>query len=181
MFEQLYYKSLWFLKDTSPLVVCATFVAVAGLLLLYLFFIKKQKTWWSLIYSVMLSGAFVLILMYTLMRDAAHTDVTESGISHSLRLLMKNDAETVIGFYFNILLFVPFSALLRLKKSSVFTVCTALLLSVCIESIQLCFSLGLFELADIFANVIGSALAVLLVYGIRYIYMYRQKKGWKMR
>lgn len=70
----------------------------------------------------------------------------------------------------NILLFVPFGALLSViignaswEKTILITVVNGLVLSSLIESSQLVFRLGLCELDDVFNNTLGTAIGVVLV------------------
>lgn len=79
----------------------------------------------------------------------------------------------------NVLLFIPFGALLALKhgRSAKTIVLTGFGLSLCIELCQLVFRLGLFEWDDILHNGVGCALGMAAIRICKYI-MKRARK-WK--
>lgn len=79
----------------------------------------------------------------------------------------------------NVLLFIPFGALLALKhgRSAKTTVLTGFGLSLCIELCQLVFRLGLFEWDDILHNGVGCALGVAAMRTCKYIM--KRARNWK--
>ncbi|MBQ7964961.1 MAG: VanZ family protein [Ruminococcus sp.] len=168
MFHQIYYKTYWFLKDVLPHVALITFLLISGTVFAYFHFIKKENLRKNLIYSVLLSASITVILMFTIMRDQANNNI-QGDIFNSVNMIINGDGESLIDFGFNVLLFVPFSILFRLKNSVVTTLLVVLVLSLCIEMTQLYCRVGLFEVSDIIANFLGGIAGILLINASRYI------------
>ena len=169
MFNQIYYKTYWFLKDVLPHVALITFLLISGTVFAYFHFIKKENLRKNLIYSVLLSASITVILMFTIMRDQTNQNIVQGDIFNSVNMIINGDGESLIDFRFNDLLFVPFSILFRLKNSVVTTLLVVLVLSLCIEMTQLYCRVGLFEVSDIIANFLGGIAGILLINASRYI------------
>lgn len=93
------------------------------------------------------------IKMYFLPSENLHRVLSSRGIAES--------------FYLNILMFFPLGLILpfalpeKFKYKALIALFACLFFSVGIEATQAAFALGNFELADIFANIVGSAIGCL--------------------
>lgn len=162
MIEQLIAKTRWFLRDTSPLMSLLIFLSIALAVWLWLFFVRKNRRFRSIVYSVIFSASLTLIIMFTLLRKSGEIDIGFDQAFDSLTTAFIFGSESNIGFVFNILLFVPFAVVLRRKVSTAITIVTCSVLTVSIEFSQMIFRLGIFELSDIMGNYLGAITGVLI-------------------
>lgn len=162
MINQLTAKTEWFLRDTSPVASILIFVSTALLMILYLLFVKKAKNLKSILYAVVFSMSLTLIIMFTLLRKPEAADYGLDLAFSSLPSAFVYGSESSIVFTFNIILFIPFAFVLRMKTSAKLTAVICVILSVCIEIIQMICKLGIFEVADILGNSLGAVVAILL-------------------
>ena len=162
MINQFTAKTEWFLRDTSPFAIILIFVSTALLMILYLFFVKKAKSLKSIFYAVVFSMSLTLIIMFTLLRKPGTADYGFDLAFSSLSSAFIYGSEASIVFAFNILLFIPFAFVLRMKTSAKLTAIICVVLSVCIELVQMICKLGIFEVTDILGNCLGAMIAILL-------------------
>ncbi len=169
MINQLLAKSKWFLADVQFYQVAVVFLLLGVGVFLYLLYIKKEKPKKSIIYALLFSLSMTLIIMFTLLGRSYDKPVTAESMVLSLRLIFQSDAESIIVFMFNILLFVPLGIVLKYRKSFVFIFVSSTVLTLVIESIQLFFKKGLFEVSDLIGNVLGAMLGALIFVGVTYV------------
>lgn len=89
-------------------------------------------------------------------------------------------AAFTVNFFGNVICFVPFGFFLPVIARSFRSFLGVLLLSFCfsllIETIQLYFKIGCFDVDDLFLNVIGGIMGYLLFFAGRYLH--RKKEGY---
>ena len=169
MIIQIIAKTKWFLRDASPLLSLVIFVTIAITVWALLFYVRKRQCAKSILYAVLFSASLTLIIMFTLLRKPG---VADSGFDHVFDSLFSAfivGSESYVVFLLNILLFIPFSSILRLKTSSIETATACCVLSLAIEITQMVFNLGIFEFSDWLGNSIGGILGILLYAVIKYV------------
>ena len=97
------------------------------------------------------------------------------NLGWSYRAMMNGSPGMFSQIYLNIMLFIPigiFGGILFLnknKKSYMLPVAFGLILTIIVESFQLIFRRGTFELDDILNNVIGTIIGMMIAWGLIYV------------
>ena len=169
MIGQFIAKSRNFLSNTSPASVIMVFIGIALLTAFYLFCFKKGKSRICIIYSIAFSLSLTLIITYTLLRKPYLDFFGFNQAVSSLTSVFRGEAEALMDFGFNILLFIPFSCALSCKASAMNAVVICGITSVCVEFTQMFSKLGMFELSDLLGNIIGAIIGAVLVKLLMYL------------
>jgi glycopeptide antibiotics resistance protein len=150
------------MRYTSPLACILAFFIILFILVLWLFIIRKQRSIKTIVYAVAFSVSLTLILMFTVLRKTEPIDFGFDRAFISLKSVYSVNLDLYTSFLCNVILFVPFAFVLRWKTSAKLTVVTCVVLSVCIEMIQMFCKIGVFEISDILGNSLGALIAILL-------------------
>lgn len=144
-----------------------------------LWFITKKEC--NSFFRLMLSFACSLIFIMTLFgRSQGDYGVPHFFFESYRSALALGTPEQILQLVMNVVLYIPLGLFLpccfRLFKKVRYTVLTAFLCSLCIETIQGIFHIGLFEVDDILNNTLGALIGVLL-----YQLAVKVKERWQRR
>ena len=142
------------------------------------FIVKKEC---NSFFHVMLSFACSLIFVMTLLGRSQGEYESPHFFFESYRSAFAlRTPEQILQLALNVILYIPLGLFLpccfRLFERVRYTVLTAFLCSVCIETIQGIFRIGLFEVDDILNNTLGAIIGVLL-----YQLVAKVKERWQQR
>lgn len=170
---------------TQMLELCGVYVGLVGLIVLLLFAaekILKRRTGkaprrlslpWPKRLAVSAFSAYLLLLVYLTLRSGAGgiNLVPFRGLEWSLSMMQQ------YSIFGNILLFVPFGLLFNtvFVKSFWRPACFSLLLSVCIEVIQI-FVGRTCDINDVIFNTLGGLVGIALYYGFVCLYRCVRRK-----
>ena len=148
--------------STPDIVWCFVFTVV---FYFAFWFITKKEC--NSFFRLMLSFACSLIFIMTLFGRSQGEYESPHFFFESYRsALAQGTPEQVLQLVMNVILYIPLGLFLPccflLFKKVRYTVLTAFLCSVCIETIQGLFRIGLFEVDDILNNTLGALIGVIL-------------------
>lgn len=147
LLDQFLQQNLWLnIAVAIVLTACASFL--------------PQKLQWGLL------GLYALFILYmTLIVRESGEQKSEFELFWSYKQLFTNDGLSV-QIIQNVLLFVPFGALVCALFGPRPAILAAIILSALIEGTQLFFGLGLCELDDVFSNGMGGGLGTVVMWGM---------------
>lgn len=142
-------------------------------------FIAKKEC--NSFFRIMLSFACSLIFIMTLFGRSQGEYESPHFFFESYRSAFAlRTPEQILQLALNVILYIPLGLFLpccfRLFEKVRYTVLTAFLCSVCIETIQGIFHIGFFEVDDILNNTLGAIIGVLL-----YQLVAKVKERWQQR
>lgn len=140
-------------------------VAVVAGIAAFVFYCKEKLSLKTLITVPVLTFYLSFVATITIIaRIPSHNAQYRLMLFWSYRAIAGGQTDLIAEVFWNVVLFIPIGILLMILFTKRFRFVTALgiglLMSVCIEVVQLVFHRGLFEFDDMFHNTLGTLIGI---------------------